>query len=163
MNLAHRLMPGFGLASMAYGTGTAWAQTSSGPAMSPAVPPGSTPNVAGLFVAAALIVLLATMILVGIAYDLSGRREKLAVSLEARISDSLLADPSLSGLPLVPTVSIPLWRGSPVLIAMTGSVPHSQLRHAALELALREAMRSVRTYRLEDRIMIDPAVARRAA
>ena len=163
MNLAHRLMLGFGIASMIFGTDTAWAQTSLGPTMSPAVPPGSTSNVAGLFVAAALLVLLAAMILVAKAYDLSRRREKLAVSLEARISDSLLADPSLSGLPVAPTVSIPLWRGSPVLIAMTGLVPHSQLRHAALELALREAMRSARSYRLEDRIMIDPAMARRAA
>jgi len=114
-------------------------------------------------VAAALLVLLAVMILVAKAYDLSRRREKLAVSLEARISDSLRADPSLSSLPVAPTVSIPLWRGSPVLIAMTGSVPHSQFRHAALEVALREAMRSARSYRLEDRIMIDPAMARRAA
>ncbi len=163
MNSAHRLMLGYGIASMMYGAGTASAQTSSGPTMSPALPPLSMPNVVGLFVAAALVVLLAAMILVGIAYDLSRKREALAVSLEARISDSLLADPSLSSLPVVPTVSIPLWRGSPVLIAMTGSVPRSQLRHTALELALREATKSARTYRLEDRIMIDPAVARRAA
>jgi len=125
------------------------------------------PNVAdglvGLFVAAALIVLLAAMILVAKMYDLSRRREGQAVSLEARISNSLRADPLLSSLPVVPTVKIPLWRGSPVVIAMTGSVPRSQLRHAALELALREAERRARTYLLEDRILVDPAMARRAA
>ena len=163
MNLALRLMLGYGIASMMYGTGTAWAQVSSSPTMSPALPPLSMPNVAGLFVAAALVVLLAATILVGIAYDLSRKREALAVSLESRISDSLLADPSLGSLPVAPTVSIPLWRGSPVVIAMTGSVPRSQLRHAALELALREATKSARTYRLEDRILVDPAMARRAA
>src|SRR6266851_2141498 len=111
MNLALRLMLGYGIASMMYGTGTAWAQVSSSPTMSPALPPLSMPNVAGLFVAAALVVLLAATILVGIAYDLSRKREALAVSLESRISDSLLADPSLGSLPVAPTVSIPLWRG----------------------------------------------------
>ena len=163
MNLAHRLMLGFGIASMIFGTDTAWAQTSPGPTMPPAVPPGSTPNVAGLFVAAALIVLLAAMILVAKVYDLSRKREEQADSLEARISNSLLADPLLARLPVVPTVRIPLWRGRPVIIAMTGSVPRSQLRHAALEMALREVGRSARTYRLEDRILVDPAMARRAA
>jgi len=155
------------LAWKLFGMGRIWAQTSSVSTMSPAVPPESRPNgpdgLAGLFVAAALIVLLAAMILVAKAYDLSRKREELAVSLEARISNSLLADPSLSSLPVVPRVSIPLWRGSPVLIEMTGSVPRSQLRHAALELTLREATRSGRTYRLEDRILIDSAMARRAA
>jgi hypothetical protein len=160
-------MNGMISASMMHGTGSVWAQISRGPAMSPAVSPESTPNVvdglAGLFVAAALIVLLAASILVAKAYDLSRKRERQAVSLEARISNSLRADPSLSRLPVVPTVRIPLWRGSPVIIAMTGSVPRSQLRRAALELALREAGRRARTYRLEDRILVDPAMARRAA
>jgi hypothetical protein len=94
---------------------------------------------ARLFVAAALIVVLAAMILVGRAYDLSWKREAQAASLETRISRSLRADPSLSPFPIVPTVRIPLWRGSPVIIAMTGSVPRSQIRLAAVELALREA------------------------
>jgi hypothetical protein len=120
-------------------------------------------NVAWFFVAAALVVLLAAMIVVGKAYDLSRKREARSGLIEARISDSLRADPLLSRLPVVPTVSIPLWRDSPVLVAMTGSVPRSQLRHAALQVALREAMRSARSYRLEDRIMIDPAMARHAA
>ncbi len=169
MNSTGRVVPGYGIASasMMYGTGSFSAQISPSPTMSPAVPPESMPNVAdglvGLFVAAALIVLLAAMILVAKMYDHNRRREGQAVSLEARISNSLRADPLLSSLPVVPTVKIPLWRGSPVVIAMTGSVPRSQLRHAALELALREAERRARTYRLEDRILVDPAMARRAA
>jgi hypothetical protein len=167
MNSIDRVIPGYGMGSMIYGTGSLWAQISPGPTRSPAVPPESTPHVAdglaGLFVAAALIVLLAAMILVAKVYDLSRKREEQADSLEARISNSLLADPLLSRLPVVPTVRIPLWRGRPVIIAMTGSVPRSQLRHAALEMALREVGRSVRSYRLEDRILVDPAMARRAA
>lgn len=118
---------------------------------------------ARLFVAAALIVVLAAMILVGRAYDLSRKREAQAASLETRISRSLRADPSLSPFPIVPTVRIPLWRGSPVIISMTGSVPRSQIRLAAVELALREAGRKARTYRVEDRILVDPTIAQRAA
>jgi hypothetical protein len=118
---------------------------------------------ARLFVAAALIVVLAAMILVGRAYDLSRRREAQAASLETRISRSLRADPSLSPFPIVPTVRIPLWRGSPVIIAMTGSVPRSQIRLAAVELALREAGKKARTYRVEDGILVNPTIAQRAA
>ncbi|MGH7485292.1 MAG: hypothetical protein ACREMY_06745, partial [bacterium] len=58
---------------------------------------------ARLFVVAALIVVLAAMILVARAYDLSRKREAQAVSLETRISRSLRADPSLSPYPVVPT------------------------------------------------------------
>lgn len=169
MNSTESVVAGYGTAStsMMFGTGSAWAQTSFSPTMLPAVPPESTPNVAdgfaGIFVVAALIVLLTTIILVGKAYDLSRKRERQAASLEAKISHALLADPFLSRLPIVPTVTIPLWRGSPVVIAMTGSVPRSPLRYAALELALREAGNRTRTYRLKDRILVDPAMARRAA
>jgi len=118
---------------------------------------------ARLFVAAALIVVLAAVILVGRAYDLSRKREAQAASLETRISRSLRADPSLSPFSIVPTVRIPLWRGSPVIIAMTGSVPRSQIRLAAVELALREAVRKARTYRVVDGILVDPTIAQRAA
>ena len=120
-------------------------------------------GVARLFVVAALIVVLAAMILVARAYDLSRKREAQAVSLETRISKSLRADPSLSSYPVAPTVRIPLWRGSPVTITITGSVPRSELRHAALELALREAERNARSYRVEDGILVDPTMAQRAA
>ena len=139
-----------------------WFQISPG-VVSAVAPPTGAAGFARLFVVAALIVALATMILVAIAYDLSRKREAESVSLETRISRSLRGDPSLSPFPIVPTVRIPLWRGSPIIVAMTGSVPRSQLRHAALELALREAGRKARTYRVEDGILVDPTLARRAA
>ena len=122
-----------------------------------------TGGFARLFIAAALIVALAAMILVARAYDLSRKREAQAVSLETRISRVLRADPLLSSFPVVPTVRIPLWRGSPVIITMTGWVPRSEFRHAALELIVREAAREARTYRIEDGIVVDPAMAKRAA
>ena len=118
---------------------------------------------ARLFVVAALVVALAAMILVARAYDLSRKRERQAAALETRISWALRTEPSLSAFPIFPAVRIPLWRGSPVIVAMTGSVPRSQLRHAAFELALREAARKARAYRVEDGILVDPAMAKRAA
>jgi hypothetical protein len=118
---------------------------------------------ARLFIVAALIVALATMILVARAYDLNRKREAQSISLEARISRLLRADPLLSPFPIAPTVRIPLWRGAPISVAMTGAVPRSELRHAALALALREARRKGRDYRVEDEIVVDPTMAKRAA
>lgn len=124
---------------------------------------GGAGGFARLFLVAALIVALAAMILVARAYDLSRKREAQAISLEARISRFLRADPLLSPFPIVPTVRIPLWRGAPVSVTMTGAVPRSELRHAALELALREARRRARNHRVEDGIVVDPTMAKRAA
>jgi len=118
---------------------------------------------ARLFIVAALIVALAAMILVARAYDLNRKREAQSISLEARISRLLRADPLLSPFPIAPTVRIPLWRGAPISVAMTGAVPRSELRHAALALALREARRKARDYRVEDEIVVDPTMAKRAA
>src|SRR6202040_1458896 len=89
----------------------AWAQVSPTPAPSPALPSGPSPEVtngSGAFLVAALVVLL--LVAVGVMvklYDLRRKREDEAVALQARISDALLAEPSLSSLPLVPTVRIP--------------------------------------------------------
>lgn len=125
--------------------------------------PIAADGLAGLFIAAALVVLLAAMVLVAKVYDLSRERDGQMAALEVRISNSLRADPLLSRFPITPSVKIPLWRGSPKTIAMTGSVPRPPLRQAALELALREAGRDAGDYRLESRILVDTEMARRAA
>jgi hypothetical protein len=54
-------------------------------------------------------------------------------------------------------------RGSPVTIETVGMVPRPELRHAAVDLVVREAARSVKTYRVDARISIDPMMERRAA
>ena len=118
---------------------------------------------AWIFVAGALVVLLGATILLIKMYDLHRRREAESLAIERRISNALLRDPSLSRLPIAATVSIPLWRGSPVTIEMTGPVPQPNLREAAVHLALREAKASGATLRLEDRIIVDPAATQRAA
>ncbi len=171
MNSIHRLVTTCSVSFMMLGLSGlgsgAWAQVPPGPTLSPGVPAESTPNVAdgivGLLVVAALIVLLGAMILLGKAYDLSRKRARQAVAIEARISDAMLADPLLSQLPVAATVRVPLWRASPVTVTITGSVPRPQLRQAAVEATVREVGGSVKVYHLEDRILVDPAMVKRAA
>ncbi len=171
MNSIHRFVPACSVSFMMLGLSDpasgAWAQLPPGPTLSPGVPQESVPNVAdgivGLLIAAALIVFLGAMILLGKAYGLSRKRERQAVAFEGRISDAMLADPLLSQLPVAATVRVPLWRASPVTVTITGSVPRPQLRQAVVEMVVREVGRSVKAYHLEDRIMVDPAMVKRAA
>ena len=147
------------------GTGSlAWAQA---PAPAPGGPADARPDVIDastgfVLVSAAILLLLAVGIGVRL-YDLKRKREQDAAALQARMSDALMVDPVLSPFPLTPTVRIPLWSGSPVMIEVSGVVPGAGLRQAAVDLALREALRHGRTCRLVDRIAVDPAMVRRAA
>jgi hypothetical protein len=109
--------------------------------------------------------MLALVVLLGIAvklYDLKRKREEEAVAAQARISDALLMDAALSGLPLTPTAHIPLWSGTPLTLEITGSVPKTELREAALGVARREMARSRDDFRIEDRIAVDPGFPRAA-
>ncbi len=171
MNSIHRLGPAcsmsfvmLGLSAPAIG---AWAQVPPGPMLSPGVPAESAPNVADgivrLLVAGALIVLLGAMILLGRAYDLGRKRARQALAIEARITDAMLADPLLSQLPVAVAVRVPLWRASPVTVTITGSVPRPHLRQAAVEMAVREVGRRAKAYHIEDHILVDPAMVKRAA
>jgi hypothetical protein len=110
--------------------------------------------------------MLALVVLIGIAvklYDLKRKREEEAVAAQARISDALLMDSTLSGLPLTPTAHVPLWSGTPLTLEIRGAVPRSELREAAVDVARREMARSRPDFRIEDRISVDPAVFTHAA
>ncbi|HEY7433781.1 MAG TPA: hypothetical protein VIE41_01465 [Methylomirabilota bacterium] len=116
------------------------------------------------------IIVVATMlilvVMLGIAvklYDLKRKREEEAVAAQARVSDALLMDATLAGLPLTPTAHLPLWKGSPLVVEITGAVPRPELRDAALDLAKREMGRSRSDFRVEDHIAVDPAALGHAA
>lgn len=96
-------------------------------------------------------------------FDLKRKREDEAVAAQARVSDALLMDSTLAGLPLTPTAHLPLWKGSPLVIEITGAVPRPELREAAVDVAKREVGRSRSDFRIEDRIAVDPAALGRAA
>jgi hypothetical protein len=110
--------------------------------------------------------MLSLVVVLGIAvklYDLKRRREEEAVAAQARVSDALLMDATLAGLPLTPTAHLPLWKGTPLVVEITGAVPKAELRTAALDVARREISRSRSDFQVEDHIKVDPAVLTRAA
>jgi hypothetical protein len=110
--------------------------------------------------------MLSLVVLLGIAvklYDLKRKREEEAVAAQARVSDALLMDAALSGLPLTPTAHLPLWKGTPLLVEIRGAVPRPELRVAAVDVAKREIARSRSDFQVEDRIKVDPAMLTRAA
>ena len=110
--------------------------------------------------------MLSVVILLGIAvklHDLKRKREEEAVAAQARVSDALLMDAALAGLPLTPTAHVPLWKGTPLVVEITGAVPRPELRTAAVDVATREISRSRSDFQVEDRIKVDPALLTRAA
>lgn len=105
--------------------------------------------------------MLILVVLLGFAvklYDLKRKREEDAVAAQSRISDALLMDSALAGLPLTPTAHLPLWKGSPLVLEIKGAVPSPELREAAVEVAKREIARSRPDFRIENRISVDPGV-----
>lgn len=107
-----------------------------------------------------IVVMLGLGVLLGLAvklYDLKRKRDEEAVAAQARVSDALLMDPTLGGLPLTPTAHVPLWKGSPLVVDITGAVPRTELRDAALDLARREVARGRSDFRIEDHIAVQRA------
>ena len=105
--------------------------------------------------------MLILVVLLGFAvklYDLKRKREEEAVAAQSRISDALLMDSALAGLPLTPTAHLPLWKGSPLVLEIKGAVPTPELREAAVEVAKREIARSRPDFRIENRISVDRGV-----
>lgn len=110
--------------------------------------------------------MLSLVVLLGIAvklYDLKRKREEEAVAAQSRVSDALLMDATLAGLPLTPTAHLPLWKGTPLVVEITGAVPKPELRAAAVDVATREISRSRADFQVEDHIKVDPTVLTRAA
>jgi hypothetical protein len=145
-----------------------WAQQSLGPTPLAAMTPAVTPDVgavdAGFMPVVAAVVLLVLIVWSAVKlYDRSRKREEEAVALQARISDALMIELSLSGLSLTPTVRMPLWRRDAVMIELSGSVPRPALRQAAIDLVLREVDSTGKSCTLQDRIAITPARLGRAA
>ena len=127
--------------------------------------PGAPPTdgtAAGLVVVVAA--LIALLVVVGLAvkfYDLKRKREEEGVAIQARLSDALLLNPHLAGLPVVATVHMPLWRGSPPVVELKGTVPDPDAREIAIDVVRSEL--SGTNARLEDLVVVDPLAFRRVA
>ena len=141
----------------------AWAQNTSN---TPAAPPATTSTGDGGGTAiAAVVVVVGLLVVIGLAvklFDLKRKRESEAVQLQAQLSDALLREPSLAGLPLTPTVHVPMWRGTPATIELTGQVPRPEAKDIALRLVRDEATRIRPDIEIVDRLSIAPAAAHAA-
>ncbi len=114
---------------------------------------------------AAIVVVLGLLVIIGLVvklFDLKRKRESEGVQLQAQVSDALLREPSLTGLPLTPTAHIPMWTGTPATIEVTGQIPTPELKDIALRLVRDEAARTRADSQIEDRLSIVPTTARAA-
>jgi len=154
-------------AVVAPATAATWvlAQTPATPTAPPlTAPPDTTASHGGLLlVVAAVAVLLAVLITAVRLYDLKRRQEQSAMTLQAKLSDALLLEPSLSDFPIVAIVYAPLRKRSPVIVDIAGPVPSLELRDLVLRIVKRETAGIGREVRIEDRMVVHPLVARHAA
>jgi hypothetical protein len=129
--------------------------------------PGTAPassNPGGAIAIVVMVVALLVVIGVGVKlYDLKRKREDEVMSLQSRISDALLLDPSLAGLPITAFASGPLWRRSRVVIAVRGPVPTPELRAAVMRLVEKELSSREPGARAEDRMVVDPLMGKHVA
>jgi hypothetical protein len=141
-------------------SGAALAQTAP-PRPTPMAPASTSPASAdgtGWIVASLLV--FGLLLVIGVVvklYDLRRKREAEAVHLQAQISDALLRDSLLFGLPVAATAHAPLWSGTPVTIEVTGEVPDAAIRDAVLRIALSEAQRIRPDVEIVDRLQVRAA------
>lgn len=131
--------------------------------VSPSAPVASDGAAAGVVFA---IAILALLVVTGIAVKLHDRKRKQedeVAALQGRISDAFFADRALAGMAITPTVQMPFRRSGLTTILLTGTVSTPELRDAAIKLAMETMEESQVSGRLEDRIVVDPMMSRRAA
>lgn len=115
---------------------------------------------------AIFLVLVALFVTVGVAVklvDLRRKRESEAVHLQAQISDALLRESSLFGLPITPNAHVPFWRGTPATLEIAGHVPTPELHAAVMRVVVEEAFRIRPDVRIVDRVGVAAGAVTRAA
>ncbi len=97
------------------------------------------------------------------AVNLRRKRVEQAFALETRLSALLVSDSTVAGLPVVPAVQMPLWRGKPVTVSLKGHVPTPYLRDAIRQLIHLEMAATCDEYYLDDRLVVVGSTVRHAA
>ena len=121
--------------------------------------PAPTSSPSGGSAVGVVIIIVAALVIVGLGvklYDLRRKRESEAVQLQAQISDALMREQLLFGVPIMATARAPFWRRSPATIEVAGQVPSSQARETALRIVRTEAGRIRSDFQIEDRIAVVP-------
>jgi len=141
----------------------AWAQTTPNPVMPPATPQPAAEG--GGAAIAAVGVVVGLLVVIGVVvklFDLKQKRESEAVHLQAQVSDALLREPSLAGLPLTPTVHVPTWTGTPATIEIMGRVSTPEVKDTVLRIVRDEAARIRSDVQIDDRLSVVPTTAHAA-
>jgi hypothetical protein len=116
--------------------------------------------------ATVLVLLIGLLVLVGVGvklYDLKRKREAEGVHLQAQVSDALLREPSLFGLPVTPTAHVPWWSGTPVRLDVVGRVPTAESRDRVLRLVEQESRQIRSDVDVVDRLQVDASAGIRVA
>jgi len=108
---------------------------------------------------AVVIVLLVLVIATAKIIDLKRKRDADALRVQALLSDALLRERGLAALAVTPSAHTPLWRGSPVVISVSGIVPSKEDRQTILQFVNAEAARIQTDFRVEDLLVIGPLPA----
>ena len=138
-----------------------WAQSlAPGPSSPPAASDGGAE---GVIVAAVILGLLVAMGVAVKLHDMKRKRDDEVAALQARISDVLFTDPSLAHLALTPSILAPLRRNGLMTVVVRGTVPTPEAREAAIQLVMRTMEESQVSFRIEDRVVVDPLMSRQAA
>src|SRR5260370_27054608 len=115
---------------------------------------------------AILAVVLLMLLAIGVAvklFDRKRKREEAALSLQSLSSDPLLPDPSLARLPITAVADRSLWGRSPVVVAITGTVPTPEQREAVMRLVTQGMSRPHPLPRGEGRLVGAPRMQGRSA
>lgn len=113
-------------------------------------------------VAGGFVVLLVIAV-VGRLLDLRRRREDEALGLQSRVSDALMLEPGLSGLPVTASMHVPLWPRKPPTLEIVGRVPTPDQHELAARVALRTLADRADQVRVEDKVWVDPVMGEHAA
>jgi len=113
-------------------------------------------------VIAGVAVLLAIAV-VGRLLDLRRRREDEALGLQSRVSDALMLEPGLSGLPVTANMHVPLWPRKPPTLEIVGRVPTPDQHELAARVAMRTLAERAEQVVVEDKVWVDPVMREHAA
>jgi len=111
---------------------------------------------------AGVVVLLAIAV-VGRLLDLRRRREDEALGLQSRVSDALMLEPGLSGLPVTANMHVPLWPRKPPTLEIVGRVPTPDQHELAARVAMRTLAERAEQVVVEDKVWVDPVMREHAA
>jgi hypothetical protein len=148
---------GLAVAAMVLFVAVTMAALAQTPAPPPTNAPSDTTDVTVLIGLIAVLLVLGTGVRL---YDLQRRREQRAMELQARLSDAFLLA-SVSGVAITPTVHAPFWSRDPLVIDIAGFVATPAMRDAVIQFVRRETLGGSQELHIEDRILVNPRMARR--